>query len=72
MDPMYSFLSYRSNMLEIVLSILTDYYRSEPKMAAQIFGKPDSTALTVKQMSHLSQFGSIFSSEAIETILDMP
>ena len=52
--------------------ILTDNYRVEPEMAAQICDKPDSTAQTVKQLSQISQLGSIFNSDAIETILNMP
>ena len=54
------------------LCYLTDNYRVEPQMAVQICGKPDSTAQTVKQLSHLSRFWSIFQSDAIETILNMP
>ena len=51
--------------------ILTDYYRVEPQMAAQICGRPVSTALTVQQLSHLSRFGSIFNSDTIKTILNI-
>ena len=59
-------------MFEVLCVFLTDYNRVDPEMAAQVCGRPDSTALTVKQLSHLSRFGSIFNSDAIETIVNMP
>ena len=73
MDTMHSHKCLPQVLKEMLKHcvIQTDYYqvREEPKIAAQICGKPDSTALTVQQLSHLS---SIFDSEMIDTILKMP
>ena len=71
MDPMHSQTSFITTDRKHCV-ILTEYYRVDPEMAAKICGNPDSTALTVKPLTHLSRFGSIFNSDAIETILNMP